>query len=386
MASIANDITGVLTILRSESDEELAPLFQSFDELYERKLWHQLTEKLTVFYKNDKSKTIRVRLFNNFIEAFKFKINQLKLVEFLLLSVKELEDDQESLNYLTSLQNELVLKQDLDKEQALLFIKIEIARFKLRLGESLESREILDNIDEELTKLDSIELKLNQSYYSTNAEYYKLKSDYNNFYYQSLLFLSTIKIEELDLIEQQKISYELSIAALLGDKIYNFGELLTHPVLKSLSNDSNPYNWLVELLESLNSGNINNFSKLLSNLNKIPILQNSESFLRQKICLMTLIELVFSQTIRIISFEDVAKATLLNSDEVEHLVMRALSLGLLKGSIDQINQLITINWVQPRIINQKQIEQMKKKLIEWDSNVSKLGEFMESNGKEIWIQ
>jgi 26S proteasome regulatory subunit N9 len=101
---------------------------------------------------------------------------------------------------------------------------------------------------------------------------------------------------------------------------------------------------------------------------------------------MTLVELVFSQTIRIISFEDVAKATLLNTDEVEHLVMRALSLGLLKGSIDQINQLITINWVQPRIINQKQIEQMKTKLIQWDSNVSKLGEFMEANGKELWIQ
>jgi 26S proteasome regulatory subunit N9 len=300
--------------------------------------------------------------------------------------VKELNDDQESLNYLTSLQEELTTREELDKEQALLFIKIEVARFKLRLGESLESRDLLDNIDEELSKLDSIELKLNQSYYSTNAEYYKLKSDYNNFYYQSLLFLSTIRIGELESIEQQKLSYELSIAALLGDKIYNFGELLSHPILKSLQDASNPYNWLVELLNSLNSGNISDFSKLLSNLNKVPILQNSESFLRQKICLMTLVELVFSQTIRIISFEDVAKATLLNTDEVEHLVMRALSLGLLKGSIDQINQLITINWVQPRIINQKQIEQMKTKLIQWDSNVSKLGEFMEANGKELWIQ
>ncbi len=66
--------------------------------------------------------------------------------------------------------------------------------------------------------------------------------------------------------------------------------------------------------------------------------------------------------------------------------MRALSLGLLKGSIDQINQTISISWVQPRIINQEQIDNMKQRLVAWDQNAVKLGKFMEANGKEIWIQ
>lgn len=384
MSSIDNDIPGILSTLRSEADPNLAPLFYSFEDLYQRKLWHQLTGALDEFYKNPASKPVKLRLYTNFITNFKYKINSLKLVQFLLLSTSEIENAKEAQEYLLDLQKELDGQENVDKEQALIFIKIEIARSHLRLGEEAQAREILDDITKELEKYDSVDIKINQSYFSTNSEYYKVKSDYNNFYYQSLLFLSTIQLDELTLIEQQKLAYELSISALLADKIYNFGELLTHPILRTLENG--PYQWIIDLLYSLNSGNINQFSKLLSNLEKIPLLKNSESFLRQKICLMTLVELVFVKSIRTISFEEVSKATFLNIDEVEHLVMRALSLGLLKGSIDQINQTISISWVQPRIINQAQIDNMKQRLVAWDANVVKLGKYMEENGKEIWIQ
>ncbi|KAH3681692.1 hypothetical protein WICPIJ_007337 [Wickerhamomyces pijperi] len=378
-----DDVPGILTTLRTESDAQLAPLFYSFEDLYGRKLWHQLTKVVDEFYKTPLSKPVRIRLYNNFITLFKYKINPLKLVEFLLNSIQELNDADESLVYLNALKEELAKKENIDKEQALLFIEIETARSKLRAGLEAEAREILDQIDSKLERIDSVELKVNQSYFSTNAEYYKSKHDYNNFYYQSLLFLSTIQIDELELYEQQKLAYELSISALLADKIYNFGELLTHPVLFTLNGTE--HSWLIDLLNSLNSGDLVKFSSLLSNLDKSTILKESEPFLRQKICLMTLVELVFVKSIRIISFKDVSIATKLTIDEVEHLVMKALSLGLLKGSIDQVLQRITINWVQPRVVNTAQIENMKDRLVQWNDNVKALGHFMEENGKEIWV-
>jgi 26S proteasome regulatory subunit N9 len=378
------DISGILSTLRTESDAQLSTLFYAFEDLYERKLWHQLTKTLDEFYKSNNSLGIRLRLFTQFISEFKWKLNQMKLVEFLLYSLVEIEEPSEKLEYLNSLSTELQAQEKLDKKQALLFIDIERARCKLHLKQENEARDALDTIDKKISSLDSVDLKLNQSYYSTNSEYYKVKSDYNNFYYQSLLYLSTVLLDELTLVDQQRLAYELSISALLADKIYNFGELLTHPILKTL--EKSEYEWLVQLLFALNSGNIELFSQNLVHLEKNPLLKNSEPFLKQKICLMTLVELVFVKSIRIISFKDVSKATLLSLDEVEHLVMRALSLGLLKGSIDQISQTISISWVQPRIINQTQIANMKQKLVEWDANVSKLGQFMEENGKEIWIQ
>ncbi|CDR36532.1 CYFA0S01e02278g1_1 [Cyberlindnera fabianii] len=378
------DVPGILTTLRTEANPQLESLFLAFEDLYDRKLWHQLTKTLEVFYKTPSSTGVRMRLYKNFITLFKYKINQLKHVEFLLASLVEVKEASECKGYLLELKEELKKQDKIDKEQALLFLDIEIARCKLHLKQEVEARDDLDKIDKSFAQIDAVDLKLNQSYFSTNSEYYKVKSDYNNFYYQSLLYLSTVQLDDLQLIDQQRLAYDLSISALLADKIYNFGELLTHPILQTLKGGE--YQWIIDLLNSLNSGDIDAFSKNLHHLEKNTLLKTSESFLKQKICLMTLVELVFAKSIRVISFKDVSVATLLSIGEVEHLVMRALSLGLLKGSIDQISQTISINWVQPRIINQTQIANMKQKLVAWDANVSKLGTFMEQNGKEIWIE
>jgi hypothetical protein len=57
-----------------------------------------------------------------------------------------------------------------------------------------------------------------------------------------------------------------------------------------------------------------------------PILQENYAFLRQKICLMALIESVFKRNAdnRTMSFQVIAEETRLPVDEVEHLVMKAL--------------------------------------------------------------
>jgi len=59
-----------------------------------------------------------------------------------------------------------------------------------------------------------------------------------------------------------------------------------------------------------------------------PILQENYAFLRQKICLMALIESVFKRPVndRTMTFQTVAEETRLPIDEVEHLVMKALRL------------------------------------------------------------
>lgn len=57
-----------------------------------------------------------------------------------------------------------------------------------------------------------------------------------------------------------------------------------------------------------------------------PILQENYSFLRQKICLMALIESVFKRGAydRTLSFQTIAEETRMHIDDVEHLLMKAL--------------------------------------------------------------
>ena len=70
--------------------------------------------------------------------------------------------------------------------------------------------------------------------------------------------------------------------------------------------------------------------------------------------------------------------------EIEILIMKALSLGLVRGSIDQVAEIARINWVQPKVLDMKQIDNMRVRLKDWDSSVNQLGHWIEGVGKDVW--
>lgn len=60
---------------------------------------------------------------------------------------------------------------------------------------------------------------------------------------------------------------------------------------------------------------------------------------------MTLIEAVFKRSKEArgcITFKEIAHECRVGLGEVEHLIMKALSLGLVKGSIDEISQVVQV--------------------------------------------
>lgn len=58
---------------------------------------------------------------------------------------------------------------------------------------------------------------------------------------------------------------------------------------------------------------------------------------------------------RQLTFAEIAKETGLPENQVEVMVMRALSLGLVHGTIDQVDNKVNITWVQPRVLDKKQV-------------------------------
>ena len=84
------------------------------------------------------------------------------------------------------------------------------------------------------------------------------------------------------------------------------------------------------------------------------------------------------------TFETISQETKVQPNEIEHLIMKALSLGLLRGKIDQVAQVAKINWVQPKVLDMKQIENMRLRLRDWDSSVNRLGSWIEGVGKDVW--
>lgn len=73
----------IFDFLRDQRDEAPADLqhfFISFEDFWERKLWHELTDTLVQYYSEPQSASQRLPIYNTFIKTFADKINQLKLV------------------------------------------------------------------------------------------------------------------------------------------------------------------------------------------------------------------------------------------------------------------------------------------------------------------
>ncbi len=88
---------------------------------------------------------------------------------------------------------------------------------------------------------------------------------------------------------------------------------------------------------------------------------------------MTLMEIVFKRSKEDrgkMAFSAIATETRIANEEVEHLVMKALSLGLIKGVIDEVDQIVIVTWVQPRVLDKNQLKHISARIKEWSLKVN----------------
>ena len=107
----------------------------------------------------------------------------------------------------------------------------------------------------------------------------------------------------------------------------------------------------------------------------------------QKITLLCLMELSFKRksTERSFSFEAIAQETRLPVNEVELLVIKALSLGLIKGSIDEVSRTVHVTWVQPRVLDKGQITNLQSMLGLWSEKVKSSMYMVENQVPELLV-
>lgn len=292
-------------------------------------------------------------------------------------------DDAERLPFLTTLASRVDKPSSQD---AYVFALTSVASVRLRLTQTADARKDLDKCEGILDTFDSVETVVHASFYKVSAGYYQSQHEFAAYYRTTLLYLACVELDDLDLTEKQRIAYDLSIAALVSDTIYNFGELLLHEILESLKETEHA--WLRDLLFAFNRGDLQAYNILQQHLQANELLQSHQQFLYQKISLSALTQLVFSRAPqdRSMTFATISEETKVQLDEIEHLIMKALSLGLLKGSIDQVAEVAKISWVQPKVLDKSGIEGMRTRLREWDGGVERLGNWIEGVGKDVWAQ
>lgn len=397
---VDHDVYTVLSTLRLETESnELINIFYQLEDYFERKLYHQLTLTLNEFYENPESKNnrLRIKIYDLFISQFSHKLNSIQVVDFLLASFED--DKEECLNKLLELKENFVkqlrnnytnkseIEETINNDESIIYIDLQIARYYLILNNLEKSETILEHLNPkfESTFENEFSSKINSAFYLTKCQLYKINENYNLFYLNGLLYLSSIKNKSLSIEEQQMLCYDLCIAALLGDKIYNFGELLLHDILNCFKDSQ--YDWLYNLIHNLNSGNLKNFNKWLAiGFQKSPFLKTFEVFLKQKVIIMSLLELISmkSTTNKQLNFKEISEFTGTPVNDVEHLIIKCFSLNLIKGYINQIDEVLVVTWLQPRILNLDQVNVLYNHLCKWNGQVEGLAKEVHKNGGSIW--
>jgi len=177
----------------------------------------------------------------------------------------------------------------------------------------------------------------------------------------------------------------MAIAVLVSKKTFNFSELLDQPVFTALQ--GTPNDWLYQLIKTYNTGNIqlyeDTMKKFGGNIASNNTLNQNGKTLNEKIRIMALLELIFSlpKNDRNVPFSAVSKVTALSPSDVEPLLMRAMSLSLIKGSIDEIEKVVRINWVVPRVLDLGRVEIMKDKIEHWNKSLEDLIKSIENENQ-----
>jgi len=368
---------------------ELAEQLAQLSDLYERKLWHQLTQKLEEYISQPafQAGDFLIQLYQSFILDFEQKINLLKLAQIAVVVSQQYAETAVSNDFLRQVIGRLQEAKPARVEEPVVLLKMQIALVNLRMGNQPECKVLMDEGQVELDSITDVDPVVHSSLHFVSSQYWKAKQNFADFFKSSLLYLAYISADTLSGDTRLALAVDLSLAALLGENIYNFGELLGHPILKSL--EGTGFAWLHEFLQAFNNGDLHQYDQLCvqhaAALNAQPAMVEHERKLREKITILCLMELIFRlpSEARTISLATIAEKTKLSIDGVEFLLMKTLSVHLIEGTIDQVEGTVHVSWVQPRVLTVPQIAGLTGRLDSWLDKVGTTLKFMEDQIPEL---
>jgi 26S proteasome regulatory subunit N9 len=346
----------------------------------QKRLWHQVTEQLQSLdpWFNERDRLIQ--LHDNCVKHISKHLNLLAYTKFVVVASAQYPDAATAIAAL-----ETHIEETQDDAQASLVLHMAICRRKQALGELDECKKLLEKGQALADSYIGIMVpSVQATFFQASFEYFKEQGDAVQYYKNCLMFLNYTLLESLSQADKFQLAYDLSLASLIGDHTYNFGEVLQHPVLAAL--DVPEAKWLLDMMRACNAGDIGAFEKTLAaKKGAVKELADNEAFLQQKVRIMTLMESSFRRggDQRTFTFAEIAEACELKVTMVEILLMRTFSLGVMKGSINQVEQKVRFTWVQPRVLELSQITELKKRLGEWAEGVDETTNYVINNAREL---
>ncbi|CAH0601985.1 unnamed protein product [Chrysodeixis includens] len=346
---------------------ELSAEWLKLEELYNKKLWHQLTLKIQelVEHPSMQKGDNLIGLYTNFVSYFENKINPLSLVEIISHVVKQYSNKKEAIAFLEKIEAKVKAN-----DEALALCKVLQGQIYLEQLNDLDATEkIIEQLEGTLEDADGV-TKVHGKFYKLASEYYRVRGPMGRYYRFALRYVGCAAGgADLAPHERRATALRLALAGVIAPNVYDLGELLAHPILESLRNT--PDEWACELVRAVAAGDVALFDKLRAQAHH-PDLARADRQLRQKIAILCLMEMAFNRTSaqRKLTFAEIAREARVPLDEVELLVMKALAEKLIRGHIDQVNSTAHIGWVRPRALPRAGAAQLAARLSAWCAAVA----------------
>uniref|UniRef100_A0A7S1VPM7 PCI domain-containing protein n=1 Tax=Grammatophora oceanica TaxID=210454 RepID=A0A7S1VPM7_9STRA len=265
---------------------------------------------------------------------------------------------------------------DVDASPVLLKIKEQLKANKAKLDESADVS----------TKEAAI---VHSAHHLCGMKYRKAVGPPEAFYAEAIEYLHYTSIEKIP--NAYELATDLSLAALTGDGVYNLGQVVTSTPLLGVALPGTDNEYLLELLQAMAAGHVADFnalsSKYASKIQAEPSLMHRRVAVQEKMTLLALVTMIWEQPAseRTWKFDAIRERLLLGaSDDVEMLVMRALSLHLIEGSLDQVSEELQVTWVMPRVLTKEQMSSMSSRFGEWAVKVSNTRDYMSENTQSLF--
>jgi len=244
---------------------------------------------------------------------------------------------------------------------------------------------------------------VHSAFYECSMMYRKCVGPPDVYYREAIQFLHYTPLTSLSRERKYQLATDLCLAALIADGVYNFGEIVhmyesknrlevdakdpnvstSFSLLECL--EKTPNEWLLHLIRAAASGNVQHFYQVsqlyAKEIEAQSTLVSRASAIQEKVTLLALVHVIFEKPPqeRTLSFQEIALAIQMPEHQVEWVLMRAMSLGLLKGVMDQVDGTVMVSWVMPQILNPTQLIGLKDRFSDWVVKVGTIRDFMEEH-------
>lgn len=143
------------------------------------------------------------------------------------------------------------------------------------------------------------------------------------------------------------------------------------------------------MLQSLGRGQIQAFEQACNKhsdmVARFPAILREMTYLNQKVKIIAFLEMVFlcGKDERNISFAQIAESCLIDVGDVEFLVMKAMSLELVRGHIDQVAETVQVDWILPRYLNKDHLQVLTNRMREWEHKMEGVIMMLETKADEL---